>query len=329
MDSARTEPGTFSPTAIPGLLLACLLVLAKPAAHAVDQVDWDEWKAPVFAEIERWFDERGAQNLPITYAAVFDAYEQAVTVFVDQPLESIKSDALRAHIGLIHYVSFPVFALPSNELGGFSPIGAYGEALVLWQELKRRGGNRAEEAEKLFDMAIGARDFDRAFALNEDENLGFSLPPGVRSIAHDGTMPGAAIWRLDEEGWLSKDRFVFPEGLHWVVASSEGCGFFQLFTRHFAINDALNALLRESLTWLIMPNPNLNMEYLNEGRKNLVAVEPLWMHVAEDWLMFEELLGSPVLYLMRGSEALDYWVGWPRDMPHLEEMLAAWEANQG
>ena len=257
-----------------------------------------------------------------------EAYLGVISRWTDESLEARETASIQSHIGLLWLLSYSVFAIPGEELGGFSAIAAYEEALSLWNELERRGAHRTEDAERLVDMAIGARDFETAFGLNQSQHLGLRLPAGVhmtKGAEHDS---GAHVWRLDEQGWLSKGRFEFPQGLHWVVTSNESCGFSLRLARDAGTHPDLNELFDGSLTWLISPDPRLDISLVNEARLHLQNVEPIWMHVIDDWPMFDELFGSPIVHLMRDSEVLQVWIGWPSTAERVPEMLAAWQSHQ-
>lgn len=326
---AQVGSGVSGPTALFGmLLLASISAIAPIAAKSPDEYQYEKLHAPILAEWERWADVRLGQGIPRSYAPVVDAYLGVVSRWMDEPLESRETAAIQSHIGLLWLLSYSVFAIPREDLGGFSPVSAYGEALLLWNELERRGEHRTEDAERLVDMAIGARDFETALGLNESKSLGHKLPAGVHTTTGAQSDSGAPVWRLDEQGWLSKGRFEFPPGLHWVVTSNESCGFSLRLARDVGANAELNELFAGSLTWLISPDPRLDLSLVNEARLHLQNVEPVWMHVIDDWSMFDDLFGSPIVHLMRDSEVLQAWIGWPSAAERVPEMVAAWQSHQ-
>ena len=325
---------TLSP-AVAGLsvrMLPFLLVLCGaqiwPLALAAETMDWEEWKAPVVSELENWKERKFLQHRSASFEPVVKVYRQASDVVSQQPLGSRPVDGLRAHLDLLHDLSFQLPPLPQEEYSGYSLSAAYSEALSIWAELKRRGQYQPEDAQRVVEMAIGVREFDTAIMLNESEGLAFNLPEGVDGDSNSIDPQSFRVWRLTDRNQLKSEQFEFPEGLHWVVSSMEGCGFFRRMLADVSDQSTLRALLDGRLTWLIPPVAMLDLGLVELTNEQGVEVEPIWMHTTEDWSMLGSLISSPAITLMRGEESLHHWVGWPQNGGHLAEMLAAWEKHE-
>ncbi len=333
MISEWTSPGPEGSTS-PGVVLYLALsffVCAALPATADDQgeIIWEDWQAPILEVWENWREQRFLVPDPTaSFEPVADAYYQAAKVFSGLPLSAIESEGLRAHLIVLNALTFHLLPLHPAEHSGFSVDKAYQQALLTWQELLRREHANSADAELLMQIALGTRHFETAVEINETGKLGLSIPAGVADSDKTLSEAGRKVWLFDDDDHVEVHSYEFPDDLHWVVVSIEGCGFFQRLLHDIHRIRQLEDLLAGSVSWLLPPSPYLEMPLIERARTSKLSIQPIFIHKTEDWPMFDDMTSSPVIRLMRGEKVLETWIAWPEEGGHLLEMTAAWEKHQ-
>lgn len=305
------------------ILLACILFLPVAEAASRSDIDWDARAASVIEEWEHWRERYFSPGETAPFEPVAKAYSDVFAPFSSKPIAQIATRGLQAELKVLNSLSFHLVSLKEAERGGFSLAEAYRRGQAIWGELKRRGDSDPQYAEWLVEMAVGVRDFAFALHLAETAGLTLNLPSGLSASSLGDEGGDYPVWRLDGQERLEMANFAFPEGLHWVVVGTEGCGFCQLFLADVAEEEELT-FVRNRINWLVPPGPYLDMELVDRARANGAVISPLFMHTVDDWPMFDKMFQSPIIYLMRDDRVLDRVVGWPRDGSHISRLVELW-----
>lgn len=305
------------------------LVQATEREHAEA---WRSWARAVNDAWESWANGYmpGTDREYASFASVIDVFrnqpEGAVGQDGDLVVEEMDLVQLKAMLDAYATMNFWATLMPEAHRAGFSIHHAYANARSIATELARRDALSKEDAERMLQLALGVNDFETARWVVNTHDLDTRVPtprPGTR-------FPEEAVyrvWRFHADGTVSRSGFEFPKGIHWVIVSSENCGFCHVFFSDLKNKPELRDLVAARLTWLMPPEPHLVTEQMQKLRQLHPDIEPMRMHDVAEWPMFPQFVTSPGIYLMEGERVLASWTGWPLDRSYLPQLIEAFQQH--